>query len=168
MTFGTILFVCTGNTCRSPMAGALAAVIAQNEDYSGELKILTAGIAAFGQEPASPQAVEAMNELGLDISGHRSSLLTQEMVGEAELILCMTGNQKNFILRMFPNAADKVFLLKEYARDNGEEDVHVSFISRDILDPFGHTPEQYRLCAAELQEHVTKSIIKFTRTKNNF
>lgn len=140
----TILFVCTGNTCRSPMAEALAKdYLAKNgtnptqdknidaaQDKDQEvvsLRILSAGLSTYPDMPPSPPAQTVMSELGLDISQHRCRLLTEELLREADLVLTMTTSHKYYVEEMlkFINQEDEetevapqVSLLKEYALDD--------------------------------------------------
>jgi protein-tyrosine-phosphatase len=137
-----ILIVCTGNTCRSPMAGALAAKLA-GEEFGREVEIRTAGIAALPGAPASPQAVTVMEEMGLELAKHVAQPVTSELVDWAELILTMTTGHKQMMLRQFPQAERKLFTLGEYA---GHAALH------DIPDPFGGTVEDYRRTAQVLEE----------------
>jgi protein-tyrosine phosphatase len=137
MTAKTILFVCTGNTCRSSMAEALAKDFlrrwqADHAEYKVEcvqcaqdaaeatgpaINVLSAGTGAIENEPASPQARQVMADWGLDLSQHRARFLTTRMLQEADLILTMTQRHKDYIQEIMPDARGKVFLLKEYAQD---------------------------------------------------
>lgn len=137
-----LLIVCTGNTCRSPMAGALARKLA-GEEPSSEVEVKTAGIAAFSGVPPSPQAVTVMEEKGLDLSGHRAQPVTPELVEWADLILTMTMAHKQGLLDLFPQARDKIYTLGEYG---GEEAL------QEIPDPFGGTVKDYRRTAQALEE----------------
>lgn len=115
----TILFVCTGNTCRSFMAENLA-----QKYLSGSfpaVQIISAGTGAYENDPPSPQALQVMREKGLEVKDHRARLLTPKMVEEADLVLVMTTRQKEDVLRIMPEAAPKVHVLKEYARDPQKE-----------------------------------------------
>ena len=109
-----ILFVCTGNTCRSPMAAGLFAKILQEKGMTG-IEITSAGLGAVDGAPASAEAVEVMRRAGVDLSGHRSRRLTREMVLTADLVLTMTRRQKEAILALIPEAGEKVFTLQELA-----------------------------------------------------
>lgn len=121
----TILLVCTGNTCRSIMAQALAEKLAKDWDLAAQFKILSAGTAAYPGAPASPQAVEVLREEGIDLQNHRASQVKPEQVKEADLILTMTSGHKEQLVRMVPEAKDKIFTLKEFASDPGEiRDAH--------------------------------------------
>lgn len=130
-----ILFVCTGNTCRSPMAGAMAAEI-----LGDDFEIKTAGLVAPSGAPATDHAITVMNERGLDLKYHKSHPITPELLRSSDLILTMTATHKAAIL---PTAPQKTYTLKEYAG------LSVSG-SPDVRDPFGSNIETYRICADEI------------------
>lgn len=136
-----IIFICTGNTCRSPMAEGLFRA------HGGEEKtgLAPASAGLFTQDgiPASENAVTATKELGADISAHRSRMLTHEMAQSARYLVCMTGAHYDRVCEMFPDCADKVFTLTQ----------------RDVSDPFGGDLETYRCAASEIDAGV-RSIIE--------
>ncbi len=109
-----ILFVCSGNTCRSPMAEAL--LREKVGTGANRFQIISAGTSAGSGAPAAEEAVQALKEKGLDLSQHQSRPITQELLKEAELILTMTRSHKGTLLQMEPGVGDKVFTLKEYVR----------------------------------------------------
>ncbi|MDD2400959.1 MAG: low molecular weight protein arginine phosphatase [Clostridia bacterium] len=118
-----ILFVCTGNTCRSSMAEALAKdFISRMKNAKTNIKVVSAGTGAIDNEMASPQARAVMQEMGLDISKHRSSYLTKEFVKKAKIVLTMTERQKDYVVKMLPDVEEKVYVLKEFVM--GEEMLH--------------------------------------------
>ena len=118
----SVLFVCTGNTCRSPMAEALLRRRLKELRIEG-VAVGSAGLAALPGDPATPEAVEVLGELGLDHSGHRSRPLTPDLLREADLVLTMENRHKQAILQHLPEITDKVYTLKEFAGLAGQGDV---------------------------------------------
>jgi tRNA threonylcarbamoyl adenosine modification protein (Sua5/YciO/YrdC/YwlC family) len=143
-----VLFVCTGNTCRSPMAEALFRVMAAerlgcrpDEIERHGVVVTSAGLAAWAGGPASGHAVDVMREMAADLGGHESQPLTEGLVAQADVILTMTAAHRAAILGQFPEVGDRVRLLSP--------DRH------DVLDPVGGTLETYRKCAAQIRGHLT-------------
>jgi len=112
-----ILFVCTGNTCRSPMAeGFFNAAVRQDPKLSEAYKAFSAGIMVMDGESASNNAILALKEgWGIDISSHKVKALKYEYIKDADLILTMTKAHKDAALHLFPGMDKKIFTLKEYA-----------------------------------------------------
>ena len=104
-----IVFICTGNTCRSPMAEGFFRALG-GEEKTG-LAALSAGMYTSDGLPASGNAVTAAAELGADITSHRSRMLTPELAREAKYLVCMTGAQYDNLCAALPDCADKVFTL---------------------------------------------------------
>lgn len=109
-----ILFVCTGNTCRSPLAEGLGRKMAVDQQLDIEFR--SAGVAAIDGQSIAQHSALILREYGAD-DQLSSRSLTDDMVGWADLILTMTRSHKNMVLTSFPNSADKVFTLKEYTED---------------------------------------------------
>src|SRR5438128_1684601 len=101
----TILFVCTGNVCRSPMAEG---IFRQAVKGRGNYRVLSAGLGALEGQPPSAYAVQAVKELGIDISGQRSRMLTPEMVQQADYIFGMTHSHIDTVMLLYPQAANRV------------------------------------------------------------
>src|SRR5437660_10132810 len=107
----TCLFGCTGNVCRSPMAeGIFRQVVKDRGDY----RVISAGLAAMEGQPPSAYAVQAVRELGIDISGQRSRMLTPELVQDADFIFGMTHTQIDTVILLYSQLAYKTFLLREF------------------------------------------------------
>jgi protein-tyrosine-phosphatase len=106
-----VLFVCTGNTCRSPMAEGILRKLLEDKGVEG-LQVSSAGTYALRNAPASLFAMEIASDRSVDLSRHRSRQLTQEMTGKADLILAMSKEHLDFIGRIDRKAGGKAFLLK--------------------------------------------------------
>ena len=126
-----LVFVCTGNTCRSPMAEALARKLVPDD-----WEVLSAGLHASVGDPPTPEAVLAAAELRADILHHRVRSMTDALAFSATLLVGMTAAHAAELRVRFPFAADKVHVLGEY----GCKPV------RDIPDPFGGSLTDYRQC----------------------
>ena len=148
-----IIFVCTGNTCRSPMAEGFFNMLCAkgaNEDISA----ISRGTFAESDAPASSFSVIAAAELGADISSHKSAQLTRSDVSCADYIFTMTKAHKNLIDSALPDFSDKVFSISEFAS------------CPDISDPYGGDLSVYRECAAEIFD-ATEKIYKILSVNNN-
>lgn len=146
-----VLFVCTGNTCRSPMAEMLAKrTIKKMGTGDTEFEISSAGIMAFPGDPAADNAIKVLGSMNLDLSKHKATALTPEQVNDADLILTMTASHLEYINKMVPGCEEKIFTLAGYA---GED--------RDITDPFGGSEETYHKCAMELEKLIGQALKKF-------
>lgn len=145
---GQLLFVCAGNTCRSPLAAALAG---QELAARGVVaKVESAGVSAQDDAPASPAAVAVAREAGLDLSAHRARLLTRSEVQAADLILVMDESQQQFARVLAPEARDRVHVLRTYASRGAE--------TAAVADPFGGDRAAYRRTLAELRHYVLRSV----------
>ena len=147
-TFGTsvllrILFVCTGNTCRSPMAEAIFRRLASerlgcSEDrlLNHNVDVLSAGVAAADSSPASPESIQILQERGINIAEHLSQQVTEEMLVKSDLILAMTPGHLGVLQNARPDLASRMRLLNSSGHG--------------ISDPIGCGMEEYRRCADEI------------------
>ena len=140
-----IVFVCTGNTCRSPMAEALAKSIF--ESHGLDIIVRSAGVSTGDGYPASENAIAAMLEENIDLQAHKSTQISREILADASLVLTMTKGHLSEVRSICPEAS--AFTLGEYAMTDS-----------DISDPFGDSLEVYRECAAQIKELIMVSLSK--------
>ena len=149
-TPGPIITVCTANICRSPMAAALLqhALAAQSEPLRS-LKIVSAGVAARTGEPASENSVTALKKVGIDLTGHRSRPLTQEMLDEAFAVLCMTESHRAMIQVQAEPVPKNLFLFRQFIP---------SAADKEIGDPYGGPLRIYEMARDEMVEAIPSLI----------
>jgi RpiB/LacA/LacB family sugar-phosphate isomerase len=146
----TILFICTGNVCRSPMAEALFRHATKGR---GEFRVFSAGIGAIDGQPPTHHSVNAMRELGIDISGQRSRMLTADLVRQADYIFGMTHGHVDTVALMYPKMAEKTFLIREF-------DETLEPYEKDISDPIGSPYHVYLDCRDQIEQGIA-TILKF-------
>jgi protein arginine phosphatase len=139
-----LIFVCTGNTCRSPMAEA----IYKNLEKVSDMKVISRGLVVLFSEPLNPKAEIVLKKHDLEINNHVSRGIKSSDIEDNTIILVMTASQKKKINELYPEARD-VYTIKEFAGEIGE-----------VVDPYGGTLMDYEECYIELGRLVKKTLYK--------
>ena len=163
----TILFVCTGNTCRSAMAeGIFKKMLIESAEVDNRFNIISAGISALRGISPTPEAIKVMAEQDIDISRHKATRVQEDLVKKADLILVMSNTHKDHIITKFTFAQDKIHLIKEFAQIGEFISIQKNSENYEIVDPLGRTIEFYRIVAKELKENLEKILDKILEENN--
>lgn len=147
-----IMFICTGNICRSAMAEGMMKKLAKDNNL--DLDICSCGIYAEDGDYATYNAMEAAKYYDVNIEGHRATNIRKSRIKEMDIILCAAESHKQSVLYMYPELKEKVFTMKEYAElDKNGQDM-------DIKDPWGYDMNVYQNCAEEIEKCLIKIIQK--------
>ena len=142
-----IMFICTGNICRSAMAQWLLKQKLDNKEIKN-VEVYSCGVyAQDGDIPTWEAKRVMMDEYSIDMSKHRATNIVNSNIKEMDLILCATSRHKRDVLRIYPELEGKVFTMKEYVGYDREYHDKI-----DIKDPWGYDIETYRSCIAEIDE----------------
>jgi protein-tyrosine-phosphatase len=152
----SVLFVCTGNTCRSPLAEALCKKLLADRLGVSEadlpargFTVRSAGVSAFHGDAASPEAVEVAARWGVDLSGHRSRPVNPEVLVAATDVVAMTGGHVAVLALRYPGYGPEPMVLG---------------MSEDVPDPIGGDRADYEACASMIVAHLNRMIAEWTRT----
>lgn len=139
-----LIFVCTGNTCRSPMA----VTIFKSMETNSEIEVLSRGLIVLFSEPSNLKADTVLKSHNLDLKNHKSKGLKATDINENTLVLTMTDQQKRQVMETF-NQAENVYTIKEYVGDSG-----------DVADPYGGSLIEYEDCYGELSLLIKKLVYR--------
>lgn len=145
----TVLFVCSGNSCRSPMAEGLLKKKLYPK-YRRKLEVRSAGTLGINGNPATLHAITAAKEKGVDISNHISRGVNEDNVSNADIIIAMEDHHKEYLERYFPKYRENVFLLKAFNRE-GKKPKNVA-----IEDPIGERLTTYRRVINQIDEELDR------------
>ncbi|MBM4235650.1 MAG: low molecular weight protein arginine phosphatase [Firmicutes bacterium] len=146
-----ILLVCTGNTCRSPLAEALLKHELNDKELGYELQVSSAGLAVYAGERISEKVVMLLHEEQIEHDAQRNAIqLDQALIQDADLILTMTADQLQQVMLRFPESSSRVYLLTGYS----------GLSPADIKDPYGGSPEKYRQTMEEIRLALKNLITK--------
>ena len=143
-----LLFVCSGNTCRSVMAeGLFTKAWGKWGHKEIPLAVYSAGMETIDGLAATGEALMVLSDEGVDLSDHRSQTVNDALIEKADYVFTMTSRQKEALLQRFPTATRKTWLITEFANPGKQG---------EITDPFGRGLGQYRRAATEIKEAVEK------------
>lgn len=145
-----IMFICTGNICRSAMAeGMMKKLI---NEHNIDAQIYSCGVYAETGDYSTYNAIEAMKEYEVNIENHRATNIRESKIEEMDLILCATLSHRQSVLHLYPELKGKVYTMKEYAKlDKNGQDM-------DIKDPWGYDLNVYYNCALEIKKCLERTI----------
>ena len=147
-----IMFICTGNICRSAMAEAMLKKMLKDKNIEN-IEVCSSGIYADTGDIPTENAIEVVQEnYNIDLSHHRATNIKESQIEKMDLILCATLSHKMAVVQFYPELKDKVFTMKEYAGLTFEG------MNFDISDPWGYDKRVYENCAKEIQECLEKIV----------
>jgi len=144
-----ILFVCTANICRSAMSAAILRKRVMDNGLQSSILVDSAGTEALIESPSEETTVDVCRNHGIDIAAHRGQQITNVMVRDASIILCMAEPHRRIIRGIFPQWERKILLLKEFGMAESPRNPSVE-------DPTGRAKKKYEKCFIELEAEITR------------
>lgn len=145
-----VMFICTGNICRSAMAHKM--LEKKSKEENKDIEVYSCGVFAEDGDVPTYEGIDVMREYGIDLSKHRATNIRNSNIKDMDVILCATNSHKNNVISMYPELKEKVYTMKEYAGYD-KKDI-------DIKDPWGYGIATYRMCVAEIEDCINKYIEK--------
>jgi protein-tyrosine phosphatase len=145
----TILFVCSGNSCRTPIAEGLLKTKLPDA-LKDQVKVISAGTLGLPGNPATYYAIQAAGELGANIAEHRSQGISEQLMREADIVFCMARGHKDILASQFSQFSENVFLLRAFDRQPSEQ------FYLDVEDPIGRDLPEYRACAQLINSELER------------
>lgn len=149
----SVMFICSGNICRSPMAQWYMQKRVKDIGKEELYLISSCGTEAINGQEATENAKKAILEYEVNMDKHRATNISFTNIKDYELIICMTEVHKKIVKKMYPKNSDNIYTLKEY--------IDPEALYKDIDDPWGLSLEVYKECANEIAKSIDKLIEKF-------
>lgn len=141
-----IMFICTGNICRSAMAHKMLEKRAKEEGK--DIEVYSCGVYAEDGDIPTNEGIQVMKEYGIDLSKHRATNIKNSNIKDMDVILCATKRHKEAVIYMYPELKERIYTMKEFAGFNKND--------LDISDPWGYGIGVYRNCAKEIEDCIDK------------